>query len=420
MINTLQICMGGGYILAIEDSLVQAKRLEHFFKEYNINYKIFVSAEEALSAMKIEKPDLIISDIIMPGMNGYDFCKIVKSSPEYSGIPVILLTSLQDPHDIIRGLQAGSDNFITKPYEDQYLVSRIQYLLINKDIRNSGNSEMYMDLLFRGEKYQINSDKRQILDLLLSVYEAAIQRNEELVAVKSRLEKANSDLLQANQDLDAFSHTVSHDLRSPLSVIHGFAHLLLDNEQSTLSEEEKSYISIIKDSALSMSQLITDLLNFSQSGKSTVNKESIDLTELVQEVCSTLSNREEYKRVTFNIEEGLTTRADRSLLRIVLDNLIGNACKYSSKSEIPTVTFGRKDYFGQNVYFVKDYGVGFNMSKAEKLFQPFQRFHSEMEFSGTGVGLSTVKRIIDRHEGQIWAESEEGKGATFNFTLNEQ
>lgn len=420
MINTFQFSMGGGYVLAIEDSLVQAKKLEHFFKQHNIQYRIQVSAEDAIRAMEIEKPALVISDIVMPGMDGYELCRYIKSNKELSHIPVILLTSLQDPHDIIRGLQAGADNFITKPYEDNYLISRIQYLLINKDIRRSGNSEMLMELVFRGEKYQINSDKRQILDLLLSVYEAAIQRNEELVAVKSSLEKANQDLIQANQDLDAFTHTVSHDLRSPLSVIHGFTHILLDNENSTLSEEEKSYLEVIKESTLSMSQLITDLMNFSQSGKIEIKQEKIDMSGLGQEVIETILSRTDRKDIKFEIMPGMEGIADNGLIRIVLDNLIGNACKYAGKSEHPLVIFGLKDYFGQKVFFIKDNGVGFNMANAGKLFMPFQRLHSAAEFSGTGVGLSTVKRIIERHGGQVWAESEEGNGATFFFTLGEQ
>jgi signal transduction histidine kinase len=154
---------------------------------------------------------------------------------------------LQDPQDIIKGLQAGADNFITKPYDEKYLLSRIQYLLINREIRFSGSAEMVIELVFRGEKYHINSEKKQILDLLLSVYEAAIQRNDELIAIKAQLEIANENLKQSNQDLEAFSRSVSHDLKTPLNGIIGFSDFLLDDKESNLSENSKEYLTIINE-----------------------------------------------------------------------------------------------------------------------------------------------------------------------------
>ncbi|NQV02484.1 MAG: response regulator, partial [Bacteroidia bacterium] len=175
------ITLGDSYIMAVEDSMVQAKRLKHFLDENNLNSKVFYTAMEAYDAAVTDLPILIISDIVMPGMDGYEFCKKLKDDPVLKEIPIILLTSLRDPLDIIKGLQAGADNFITKPYEEKYLLSRINYLLANREIRRSGGGEMVLEIVFRGNKYAINSDKKQILDLLLSVYEAAVQRNDELI-----------------------------------------------------------------------------------------------------------------------------------------------------------------------------------------------------------------------------------------------
>jgi two-component system, sensor histidine kinase and response regulator len=409
-----------GYVLAVEDSLVQAKRLEYFFKKYQIDYRIFSTGEEALIYLGRRIPELIISDVIMPGMDGYELCGKIKENPATSSIPVILLTSLQDPNDIIRGLQAGADNFITKPYDEKYLLSRIEHLLSNINNDENGfqqENSNPINLKYRGEEFKITSGRRQILDLLVSVYDTAIQRNEELTEIKIQLEETNRSLVQANEDLDAFSRTVSHDLKSPLAVIIGFTSAIMDNPESSVNEEEKSYVKFIHESALEMTQLIKDLLAFSQSGRLDLREEELDLSDIANDILGGILLRYPQCEPKVTIEENLKAKADNKLMRVVLDNLIGNAVKYSSKVDSPEIIFGKKEYFGKDLFFVKDNGSGFNMAKADKLFQPFVRLHSGMEYAGTGVGLSTVKRIIEKHGGEIWAESEEGKGATFYFTL---
>jgi signal transduction histidine kinase len=397
--------------------LVQAKRLEFFFKENNINFQLYTNAEEAFRAAVEKTPELIISDIIMPGMDGYEFCKLVKSTDGLSQIPVILLTSLQDSHDIIKGLQAGADNFITKPYSFDYLYSRIQYLLISRDIRFAGSAEMVIEMAFHGQKYRINSDKKQILDLLLSVYEAAIQRNDELTAMKAELETANENLKQANSDLEAFSRTVSHDLKSPLNGIIGFSEILMSQCTSCQNEDTKDYLAIIHQSAWAMSNLIKDLLHFAQAGNVEIEHEPVDLTKMADEVMINILTRDLTRKINLSIEPNLHAKADPKMVRIVLDNLLGNAYKYSAQKEVTTIVFGKKEYYGHDLFYVKDNGAGFDMSMSEKLFQPFQRLHSEEEYKGTGVGLCTVQRIIEKHGGQIWAESVLGEGSTFFFTL---
>ncbi|MEN6619168.1 MAG: response regulator [Rikenellaceae bacterium] len=409
--------LGEGYVLGVEDSLVQAKKLEHFFKKHDIRYIIAPNAEEAYEAIINSAPALIISDIVMPGMDGYQFCRMLKSDSNFCNVPVILLTSLQDTNDIIKGLQAGADNFITKPYEENYLLARMQHLLDNKTQREAKPDNNDIELNFRGKRYTITSSKRQILELLLSVYETAVQRNEELIAIKSKLEKSNEDLVQANKDLDSFSHTVSHDLKSPLSVIIGFTNVILDNPESMINEEERSYLKLINESSLEMAQLIKDLLTFSQSGRVEIQQESVNLSEMANELIGSLRIRYPDKTYDVTVERDLNSKADSKMIRVLLDNLLGNAFKYSSKTDFPKIYFGRKEYYGNDLFYIKDNGAGIDMSKADNLFQPFVRYHSGMEFSGTGVGLSTVKRIIDKHGGQIWAESEVNKGSTFYFTL---
>lgn len=413
--NILKL-LGSQHIIASEDSLIQAKSLEFLFRKNGIKYKIFSNADDAYQSVLEDPPALIISDVIMPGTNGFDYCSKIKKSPELKHIPIILLTGLQDPDDIIKGLQAGADNFITKPFDETDLLVSIEHLLVNRDKSKIAEPENNIDIIFKGREYTISSGKRQIIDLMLSLYETASKKNNELQKTKSELEKSNDELQQANNDLESFSRSVSHDLRSPLSVILGFAGILRDLSEN-LNESEREYVNHIINSGNQMLLLINDLMAFAQSGVAEIEKESFDLSELVRECAEKLREEEKSYRFDIEIEGGVIVSADRALIKIAIDNLIGNAVKYSSKSEHPKVTFGVNNRFGSRYIFISDNGVGFEPEKATRLFQPFVRLHGN-DFGGTGVGLSTVKKIIERHGGEIWAVSEPGKGSQFNFTLD--
>jgi two-component system, sensor histidine kinase and response regulator len=417
MENVLNISFDKGYVLAVEDSKVQAKRIRHFFDENNIPAKICSNGAEALEAAKQNKPLIIISDVVMPVMDGYEFCSNIKSDHELADIPVILLTSLSDPLDIIKGLQAGADNFITKPYEEDYLLTRMKYLIANRHFRQMGSGEMAIEIVFQSQKFRINSDKKQILNLLLSVYEAAISRNEQLIHAQQQLELMNENLQAANKELEAFSHTVSHDLKSPLNGVIGFAELLKSMYGDVLDDEAKSYLNNMIKSAYNMAQLIEDLLNFSKSSRAKINPEVFDLSEMVQSVVRDLRESTYKTDYQVHVEKDIIARADPGLIRIVLNNLVSNALKYSQNKEKPEIHFGTMEKDGEKVLYLRDNGVGFNMSKADDLFRPFIRLHTSHEFQGTGVGLSTVKRIIEKHGGDIWFESTPGEGTCFYFTI---
>ncbi len=417
MENVLNISFEKGYVLAVEDSKVQAKRIQHLFDENNIPSKICNNGAEALEAAKQKKPLIIVSDVVMPVMDGYEFCTNIKSNAELADTPVILLTSLSDPLDIIKGLQAGADNFITKPYDDDYLLTRMKYLIANRHFRQMGSGEMAIDIVFQNQQFRINSDKKQILNLLLSVYEAAVNRNEQLIEAQQQLEVMNENLQAANKELEAFSHTVSHDLKSPLNGVIGFAELLKSVYGEVLDDEAKSYLNNMIKSAFNMAQLIEDLLNFSKSGRAIINPEVFDLSEMLQSVVNDLREMSYKSDYQIYIEEGVMVNADPGLVRVVLNNLVSNALKYSQKREKPEIHFGSIEKDGEKVLYLRDNGVGFDMSKADDLFRPFIRLHTSREFQGTGVGLSTVKRIIEKHGGDIWFESTPGEGTCFYFSI---
>ncbi|MGF1608361.1 MAG: PAS domain S-box protein [Kiloniellales bacterium] len=232
-----------------------------------------------------------------------------------------------------------------------------------------------------------------------------------------RLARRNAELTALNNELDAFSYSVSHDLRAPLRAIDGFSQAILEDCAEQLDEVGQSHLTRIRRAAQRMGLLIDDLLNLSRVSRRELSIEDIDLSATAEEVASELRDSAPDRPVTLSVAPRLHARGDQRLLRIVLDNLIGNAWKFTLDRSPALIEFGRTDVNGSPAYFVRDNGVGFDMAYADKLFGAFQRLHNAADYPGTGIGLATVQRIISKHGGRIWAESERDRGATFYFTL---
>ncbi len=231
------------------------------------------------------------------------------------------------------------------------------------------------------------------------------------------LRAANRAAALLNHELETFNYSVSHDLRAPLRSLSGFSQALLDDYGDKLDEEGKSYLNYLQESSEEMGELLAGLLGLSRSTRGEINLERVNLSEMAQSIEQSLRKVDPDRDVTTNITSDLLANADRRLIGAVMENLLGNAWKYTNKKQHAEITFGSKNESGITVFFVKDNGAGFDPSYADKLFQPFQRLHKVEEFEGTGVGLATAQRIIRRHGGSIWAHSEVNKGATFFFTL---
>lgn len=242
-----------------------------------------------------------------------------------------------------------------------------------------------------------------------------LRLNEEL---EDRVTWRTTELETANRELEAFTYSVSHDLRAPLRGIAGFSQIIVEDYAEALGEKGRHYADRILKGTQTMGQLIDGFLKLSRTNKDDMNLEEVDMTALAEQVVGELRSGDADREISVDVEPGMTALGDVGLLHAVLENLIGNAWKFTGKTEGPQITVGLKDEGGVPAFFIADNGAGFDMSYAEKLFDPFQRLHGAHEFEGTGIGLATVQRIVQRHNGKTWAEGEVDKGATFYFTIS--
>ena len=263
----------------------------------------------------------------------------------------------------------------------------------------------------------------EFLAEILSPFEMSLrgyrETNARLIAMNETLRQAKGAAEAANQELEAFSYSVAHDLRAPLRGVDGFSQALLEDYADKLDDEGRQYLNYLRESAQRMGRLIDDLLALSRVTRAELVREPVDLTGLAESVAAQLQRTEPDRRVEMAIEAGIAVEGDARLLRIALENLLGNAWKFTAKRAEPRIEVGATFEDGNRTYFVRDNGAGFDMAYASKLFGVFQRLHSTAEFEGTGIGLATVQRIISRHGGRIWATGEVDRGATFCFTLGD-
>lgn len=264
-------------------------------------------------------------------------------------------------------------------------------------------------------RYRVRYVREKELEILVE------QRTSELRELNRDLDQRvldrTAELAATNQELESFTYSVSHDLRAPVRRIEALVEALNEDHSSQLDETGKDFLKKVSDSSTEMGQLIEEFLKLARIARQEIDKTELNLTELASEIAEELSAVDPRRTVTFYAEPGITGYGDSRLIRIVMQNLLGNAWKYTGKVSHPEILFGSLKEGGQTVYFIRDNGVGFDMGHYDKLFTPFLRLHSDDQFSGTGIGLATVKRIILKHGGRIWAKSEQGNGCTFFFTL---
>ncbi len=363
-------------VLIAEDNRAMNEFVAKSLAENFRVYSAFNGQEAVAKAIEL-KPDAIVCDVMMPEVSGADFVRIIRQYRAFDNTSILMLTAKTDTELRVELLRNGASDYLTKPFSVEELRARIGNLV----------------------KLKLALDQEQKL--------------------RTDLEQANAGLEFANRELEAFAYSVSHDLRAPLRSITGFANILLRDHAPNLDSRGVATIQRMSRAADRMGQLIDDLLNLSRVGRSEIQRQQMDLSEVASSIVRDLSATEPDRHVAVAIEPGLKANADPRLMRIALDNLLGNAWKFTRDTAEPCIKFSKSLIDGEQVFSISDNGAGFDMQYAENLFSPFQRIHQAHEFPGTGIGLAIVQRIVHRHGGRIWAAGEVGKGATICFTLGQ-
>lgn len=475
--TTAQTAGNGNTILVVEDSPTQAEELRYMLEKHHYRVTTACNGQEALPLLEKEKPFAIISDIVMPLMDGYELCRRIKGKPELHAIPVILLTSLSAPEDVIMGLECGADYFIMKPYSERFLLSRLQHIQANRQLGEQ-TARMGLEIFFRGKKYFINSDRLQILNLLLSTYETAIQKNQELTDVTRELQALNEQLAdnmaelkgknrelrelnvelkcqrevaqeskfqaeEASRAKSDFLANMSHELRTPLNSIIGFSEVLQDEMFGGLNEKQRQYVGNILVSGKHLLELINDILDLAkvESGKMELEPVIVNLRNTLATSLAMLQEKALKHGLKLSMELPADTEiklvADERKLKQIMFNLLSNAIKFTpdggsvcvsvrkvSGLDVPVSCLEPKasdrKLEGDFVEIsVADTGIGISPEQIPKLFKAFSQLSSpySREHEGTGLGLALTRRMVELHGGRVWVESEAGKGSRFIFAI---
>ena len=360
-------------ILIVDDEPAQMNALRNTLQDEGYDTMGFVSAKKALDALQNHRFDLLLTDLMMAEMDGITLLRTAFETDK--DLVAVMMTGHATVDSAIGAMKAGAIDYILKPFKLSILLPVLSRALTLRKLRT------------------------------------------EKEALERHLQEKNLELLAINKELEAFSYSVSHDLRRPLRHIDANANLLIEDFASQVPLEAQKFITKIVSNARYMNQLIDDLLRFSRLATQPLNKQAISMSSLVKEVIEELHQGQPERQKEIQLNDIPDTVGDLSLIRQVLINLLSNAFKYTLQQNKTVIEIGCCRQNGETAYFVSDNGIGFDMESAHKLFGVFERLDNSHGFEGTGVGLSIVQRIIHRHGGKVWAEASPRKGATFYFTI---
>jgi two-component system sensor histidine kinase/response regulator len=450
-------------ILLVQDSPTQAARLRDLMESCGYRTRTATNGRQALQAMRERPPGLVLSDVVMPNMNGYALCRAIKSDPRWRDTPVILVTSLIDPKDIVSGVECGADDLVRKPYADDYLLKRIRHVLLNRELRRSESApaDAGIVLYLGGQKHVVNAERQQILDLLISTYEQAVAVNEELQLREQQISELNAHLERRAEELEAvnaemarknlelqrasgmkseFVANMSHELRTPLNAIMGFSEMLKDGLLGELTERQRNSSAAIFDSGLHLLSLINDILDLSriEAGRMDLELVRTDVQELLQNSVTMLKGRAAAHQIELQLEAPASdpVSVDPRKARQIVYNLLSNAVKFTPDGgtvtlhaeAVPTprvegmLRIGEHAPLDASAYLeisVSDTGVGIAPDDMGRLFRPFSQLESGLsrKHEGSGLGLVLVKQLVELHGGTLAVRSEPGQGTTFKVWL---
>jgi len=360
-------------LLIVDDEVAQMQALCDTLEDHGYVVVGRSSANEALAMLRQESFDVMLADLMMPGMNGIALLREALAIDPM--LVAIIMTGEGTIGTAVEAMQSGALDYILKPFKLSAILPVLGRSLAMRRLR---------------------------------LENAALER---------RVREHADELEAANHELEAFTRSASHDLRAPLNIILGFSALLVGELGPRIPNEQRDWLSHVERSAQHMSELIDALMRLSRVGRQALNLQATNVAELVRDVVRELSAGQPQRPLSLKLGDLPETVADMSLLRQLFINLLSNAFKFTRHTDPAEIEIGSESNGDERAYFVRDNGSGFDMARADRLFDAFQRFHRAEQFEGSGVGLSIVKRIVQRHGGRIWAESAPGRGATFRFTL---
>ncbi len=456
-------------ILIVEDSATQAAQIKYLLESHHYKAEIVRDGQQALVWLSKHKPSLVISDIVMPEMNGFELCEKIKSNEHTENIPVILLTSLSDPDEVIEGLSCGADSFITKPYDKEYLITNIKKVLAEKSSSDPKRDSESIEINYDGKKRLIRTGQKNVVKLLLNIYEGAIHKNNELIRTRDdlrllnesledlvgertkelrkneekllafnaeleqRIDERTLELASANKAKSEFLANMSHEIRTPMNAVLGYAELLGFMLEDKIQRE---YIESIKSSGRSLLVLINDILDLSkiEAGKLELQFEFVNSQSFFSEFERIFSLRLSEKGLKFILEISSGTPAgiyiDDARVRQIILNLIGNAIKFTDKGSIKLKVYtenpqlisypgGKTDEYIDLIIEVTDTGIGISLKMQEEIFNPFIQGQGQniKKYGGTGLGLSISHRLVQLMNGTIILDSQLNKGSSFKIRI---
>lgn len=377
-------------ILLVDDQPANLVALEAMLHGLGQNLIKAQSGREALKWLLTHDFAVILLDVKMPEMDGFETAALIRQRDKSRDTPILFLTAGDNTQtQAVRGYAVGAVDYLVKPVVPEFVRSKVS---------------VFVELAKKTELL------RRQARLLAESEQAAV----ELAETRAELVR---DLEHKNRELESFSYAVSHDLRAPLRRIDSFSRAVLESQGDRLDDDGRKFLTRVREASQHMSQLIDDVLYLSKVTRAELREQEVSLSDLATLALDQLQEGEPDRVVERKVRPGVMVMGDGQLLRIVMENLVENAWKFTGKQPRPRIEFGVIHGAGEPAYFLRDNGAGFDMTYAERLFGPFQRLHPQQEFPGSGIGLATVQRIIHRHGGRVWAEGLVGQGATFHFTL---
>lgn len=398
-----------GKILIVDDNPDNLKVLYTYLKSAGFEVLAADNGEAGIEVVKHSKPELILLDVMMPGMNGFEVCRCLKADSATRHIPIIFLTALSEVVDKLTGFQVGGVDYITQPVEYEEVVARVRTHLILTRTRQK--------LWQQNQKLQAEIDRRQQVESRLTQSRQLLQQTND--SLEQTVADRTAELATSNKDLEHFAYIASHDLRQPIRKIRMCTEYLAEDYQHCFDEQAREYIGYITKSTDRMYLLIDDLLAYSRIAKQEQNLVPLELESVVRDTLEDLSISIEEQQATINYQNLPTVVANPREIAQLFQNLISNSLKFASDRPLK-ITIDAVEKEDEWLISVKDNGIGIEPQFSDKIFQMFQRLHGNREYEGTGIGLAICQKVVNSYGGEIWVESQLNEGATFYFTLPKQ